>query len=58
MLSSMPGTAAGSAGRGVSVSPSASQVQMQHRTNLIAAFSYGHRPLSKQLSADSAEAHR
>uniref|UniRef100_A0A480J2Y7 Serine/threonine-protein kinase SIK3 n=3 Tax=Sus scrofa TaxID=9823 RepID=A0A480J2Y7_PIG len=57
MLSSMPGTAAGSAGRGVSVSPSASQVQMQHRTNLIAAFSYGHRPLSKQLSADSAEAH-
>ncbi|XP_036715597.1 serine/threonine-protein kinase SIK3 isoform X4 [Balaenoptera musculus] len=57
MLSSMPGTAAGSAGRGVSISPSASQVQMQHRTNLMAAFSYGHRPLSKQLSADSAEAH-
>ncbi|XP_057408042.1 serine/threonine-protein kinase SIK3 isoform X4 [Balaenoptera acutorostrata] len=57
MLSSMPGTAAGSAGRGVSLSPSASQVQMQHRTNLMAAFSYGHRPLSKQLSADSAEAH-
>uniref|UniRef100_A0A8C9BFL3 Serine/threonine-protein kinase SIK3 n=1 Tax=Phocoena sinus TaxID=42100 RepID=A0A8C9BFL3_PHOSS len=57
MLSSMPGTAAGSAGRGVSVSPSASQVQMQHRTSLTAAFSYGHRPLSKQLSADSAEAH-
>ncbi|XP_057603800.1 serine/threonine-protein kinase SIK3 isoform X2 [Hippopotamus amphibius kiboko] len=57
MLSSMPGTAAGSAGRSVSISPSASQVQMQHRTNLMAAFSYGHRPLSKQLSADSAEAH-
>ncbi|KAM9080615.1 serine/threonine-protein kinase SIK3 isoform 3-T3 [Megaptera novaeangliae] len=57
MLSSMPGTAAGSAGRGVSISPSASQVQMQHRSNLMAAFSYGHRPLSKQLSADSAEAH-
>ncbi|XP_028356738.1 serine/threonine-protein kinase SIK3 isoform X4 [Physeter macrocephalus] len=57
MLSSMPGTAAGSAGRGVSISPSASQVQMQHRTSLMAAFSYGHRPLSKQLSADSAEAH-
>ncbi|XP_060016424.1 serine/threonine-protein kinase SIK3 isoform X6 [Lagenorhynchus albirostris] len=57
MLSSMPGTAAGSAGRGVSISPSASQVQMQHRPSLMAAFSYGHRPLSKQLSADSAEAH-
>ncbi|XP_032328187.1 serine/threonine-protein kinase SIK3 isoform X3 [Camelus ferus] len=57
MLSSLPGAAAGSAGRGVSISPSASQVQMQHRTNLMAAFSYGHRPLSKQLSADSAEAH-
>ncbi|XP_022414928.1 serine/threonine-protein kinase SIK3 isoform X4 [Delphinapterus leucas] len=57
MLSSMPGTAAGSAGRGVSISPSTSQVQMQHRTSLMAAFSYGHRPLSKQLSADSAEAH-
>ena len=58
MLSNMPGTAAGSAGRSISISPSASQIQMQHRTNLMAAFSYGHRPLSKQLSADSAEAHR
>ncbi|XP_054448271.1 serine/threonine-protein kinase SIK3 isoform X6 [Pteronotus mesoamericanus] len=57
MLSNMPGTAAGSAGRGVSVSPTASQIQMQHRANLMATFSYGHRPLSKQLSADSAEAH-
>ncbi|XP_072585845.1 serine/threonine-protein kinase SIK3 isoform X9 [Vulpes vulpes] len=57
MLSNMPGTAAGSAGRSISISPSASQIQMQHRTNLMAAFSYGHRPLSKQLSADSAEAH-
>ncbi|XP_071068447.1 serine/threonine-protein kinase SIK3 isoform X6 [Dasypus novemcinctus] len=57
MLSSMPGTTAGSAGQGISISPSASQMQMQHRTNLMAAFSYGHRPLSKQLSADSAEAH-
>uniref|UniRef100_A0A452S120 non-specific serine/threonine protein kinase n=1 Tax=Ursus americanus TaxID=9643 RepID=A0A452S120_URSAM len=57
MLSSMPGTAAGSAGRGLAISPSASQIQMQHRTNLMAALSYGHRPLSKQLSADSAEAH-
>ena len=58
MLSNMPGTTAGSAGRGVSISPSASQIQMQHRANLMATFSYGHRPLSKQLSADSAEAHR
>nr|XP_021526836.1 serine/threonine-protein kinase SIK3 isoform X4 [Aotus nancymaae] len=57
MLSNMPGTAAGSSGRGISISPSASQMQMQHRTNLMATFSYGHRPLSKQLSADSAEAH-
>uniref|UniRef100_A0A452T8P2 Serine/threonine-protein kinase SIK3 n=1 Tax=Ursus maritimus TaxID=29073 RepID=A0A452T8P2_URSMA len=57
MLSSMPGTAAGSAGRGLAISPSASQIQMQPRTNLMAALSYGHRPLSKQLSADSAEAH-
>lgn len=58
VLGGMPGAAAGSAGRGMSVSPSASQIQMQHRTNLMAAFSYGHRPLSKQLSADSAETHR
>ncbi|XP_053449221.1 serine/threonine-protein kinase SIK3 isoform X6 [Nycticebus coucang] len=55
MLSNMP--AAGSTGRGISISPSASQIQIQHRTNLMATFSYGHRPLSKQLSADSAEAH-
>lgn len=58
MLSNMPGTAAGSSGRGISISPSASQMQMQHRTSLMATLSYGHRPLSKQLSADSAEAHR
>ncbi|KAI5282584.1 serine/threonine-protein kinase SIK3 isoform X1 [Manis pentadactyla] len=57
MLSTLPGAAAGPAGRGISISPSASQVPMQHRANLMAAFSYGHRPLSKQLSADSAEAH-
>ncbi|XP_055279050.1 serine/threonine-protein kinase SIK3 isoform X4 [Moschus berezovskii] len=57
MLSSMPGATAASAGRGVSISPSTSQVQMQLRTSLMAALSYGHRPLSKQLSADSAEAH-
>ena len=58
MLSSMPGATAASAGRGVSISPNTSQVQMQLRTSLMAALSYGHRPLSKQLSADSAEAHR
>lgn len=58
VLSNMPGAAAGSVGRGTSASPSASQIQMQHRANLLATFSYGHRPLSKQLSADSAEAHR
>ncbi|XP_004636537.1 serine/threonine-protein kinase SIK3 isoform X2 [Octodon degus] len=57
LLSSMPGTAAGSTGRSISISPSASQIQMQHRSSLMANFSYGHRPLSKQLSADSAEAH-
>ncbi|KAM9768012.1 serine/threonine-protein kinase SIK3 isoform 4-T4 [Dama dama] len=57
MLSSMPGATAASAGRGVSISPNTSQVQMQLRTSLMAALSYGHRPLSKQLSADSAEAH-
>ncbi|XP_021093358.1 serine/threonine-protein kinase SIK3 isoform X6 [Heterocephalus glaber] len=57
LLSNLPVTAAGSAGRGISISPSANQIQMQHRTNLMANFSYGHRPLSKQLSADSAEAH-
>lgn len=58
MLSSVPGTAPGSAGRGLPSSPGASQVPMQHRAGLMAAFSYGHRPLSKQLSADSADAHR
>ncbi|XP_032214536.1 serine/threonine-protein kinase SIK3 isoform X4 [Mustela erminea] len=57
MLSSMPGTAAGSAGRGIPISPSATQTHMQHRASLMATFSYAHRPLSKQLSADSAEAH-
>ncbi|XP_059037589.1 serine/threonine-protein kinase SIK3 isoform X4 [Mustela lutreola] len=57
MLSSMPGTAAGSAGRGIPISPSAAQTHMQHRASLMATFSYAHRPLSKQLSADSAEAH-
>ncbi|XP_035317503.1 serine/threonine-protein kinase SIK3 isoform X1 [Cricetulus griseus] len=57
MLSNIAGTTAGSAGRGITINPSANQIQMQHRNNLMATFSYGHRPLSKQLSADSAEAH-
>ncbi|XP_055963676.1 serine/threonine-protein kinase SIK3 isoform X2 [Sorex fumeus] len=56
-LSSMPGSGAGPAGRGLSINPGASQMPGPHRTSLMASFSYGHRPLSKQLSADSAEAH-
>jgi len=44
--------------RGLPLSPGASQMQMQHRASLMASLSYGHRPLSKQLSADSAESHR
>ncbi|XP_051842993.1 serine/threonine-protein kinase SIK3 isoform X5 [Antechinus flavipes] len=55
MLSNMPGSSA--AGRGMSLNSCASQIQMQHRANLMASLTYGHRPLSKQLSADSAEAH-
>ncbi|XP_027713278.1 serine/threonine-protein kinase SIK3 isoform X1 [Vombatus ursinus] len=55
MLSNMPGASA--AGRGMSLNSCASQIQMQHRANLMASLTYGHRPLSKQLSADSAEAH-
>ncbi|XP_075298691.1 serine/threonine-protein kinase SIK3 isoform X1 [Opisthocomus hoazin] len=43
--------------RGLPLSPGASQMQMQHRASLMASLSYGHRPLSKQLSADSAESH-
>ncbi|XP_074833253.1 serine/threonine-protein kinase SIK3 isoform X2 [Carettochelys insculpta] len=43
--------------RGMSINPSANQIQMQHRANLMASLPYGHRPLSKQLSADSAESH-
>lgn len=58
MLSSLPGSGAGAARRGLSISPAASQMAGPHRSSLMASFSYGHRPLSKQLSADSAEAHR
>uniref|UniRef100_A0A8C8RQY8 non-specific serine/threonine protein kinase n=1 Tax=Pelusios castaneus TaxID=367368 RepID=A0A8C8RQY8_9SAUR len=43
--------------RGMPINPSANQIQMQQRANLMASLTYGHRPLSKQLSADSAESH-
>uniref|UniRef100_A0A7M4DWM2 non-specific serine/threonine protein kinase n=2 Tax=Crocodylus porosus TaxID=8502 RepID=A0A7M4DWM2_CROPO len=43
--------------RAMAINPSANQIQMHHRANLIASLAYGHRPLSKQLSADSAESH-
>ncbi|XP_069735477.1 serine/threonine-protein kinase SIK3-like isoform X2 [Phaenicophaeus curvirostris] len=43
--------------RGMPISPSANQIQMRHRANLMASLTYGHRQLSKQLSADSAESH-
>lgn len=46
------------AGRGMPMSPSANQLQMHQRASLLASLTYGHRPLSKQLSADSAESHR
>ncbi|XP_057240830.1 serine/threonine-protein kinase SIK3 isoform X4 [Malurus melanocephalus] len=54
----LPGASVASHTRGMSLSPSASQMQMQQRANLMASLSYGHRQLSKQLSADSAESHR
>ncbi|XP_054251686.1 serine/threonine-protein kinase SIK3 isoform X4 [Indicator indicator] len=58
----LPGTSVAGQGmsshaRGIPLSPSANQLQMQHRANLMASLSYGHRQLSKQLSADSAESH-
>ncbi|XP_039185719.1 serine/threonine-protein kinase SIK3 isoform X2 [Crotalus tigris] len=43
------------AGRGLPRPPSTSPLQMHHRASLMASLTYGHRPLSKQLSADSAE---
>ncbi|XP_061449408.1 serine/threonine-protein kinase SIK3 isoform X2 [Rhineura floridana] len=46
------------AGRGMPATPSANQLQMHHRASLMASLNYGHRPLSKQLSADKAEPHR
>uniref|UniRef100_A0A8C5WV43 non-specific serine/threonine protein kinase n=1 Tax=Laticauda laticaudata TaxID=8630 RepID=A0A8C5WV43_LATLA len=42
-------------GRGLPLAPSASPLQMHHRASLMASLTYGHRPLSKQLSADGAE---
>nr|XP_030146647.1 serine/threonine-protein kinase SIK3 isoform X4 [Taeniopygia guttata] len=57
MVGSGLGQGLASHARGMSLSPSASQIQMQHRANLMASLSYGHRQLSKQLSADSAESH-
>ncbi|XP_063167107.1 serine/threonine-protein kinase SIK3 isoform X3 [Candoia aspera] len=57
-----PGDLVGSslqqAGRGLPIPPSTSPLQMHHRASLMASLAYGHRPLSKQLSADSAEPHR
>ncbi|XP_054853817.1 serine/threonine-protein kinase SIK3 isoform X1 [Eublepharis macularius] len=46
------------AGQAMAIAPGASQLQMHHRASLMASLTYGHRPLSKQLSADSAESHR
>lgn len=46
------------AGRGMPTPVSANQLQMHHRASLMASLTYGHRPLSKQLSADNAESHR
>ncbi|XP_075046480.1 serine/threonine-protein kinase SIK3 isoform X2 [Mixophyes fleayi] len=46
------------AARGIPVNPCANHIQMQQRASLMASLgSYTHRPLSKQLSADSAEVH-
>ncbi|KAM4651203.1 LOW QUALITY PROTEIN: serine/threonine-protein kinase SIK3 [Discoglossus pictus] len=47
------------ASRGIPISPCANHMQMQQRATLMASLgNYSHRPLSKQLSADSAEVHR
>ncbi|KAM6295769.1 serine/threonine-protein kinase SIK3 isoform 2-T2 [Aegotheles albertisi] len=54
---SVAGQGMSSHARGMAISPSANQMQMQHRANLMASLTYGHRQLSKQLSADSAESH-
>ncbi|XP_009466334.1 PREDICTED: serine/threonine-protein kinase SIK3 [Nipponia nippon] len=54
---SVGGQGMSSHARGMAISPGAGQIQMQHRANLMASLTYGHRQLSKQLSADSAESH-
>ncbi|NXT76456.1 SIK3 kinase, partial [Zapornia atra] len=54
---SVAGQGLSSHARGMPISPGASQLQLQHRANLMASLTYGHRQLSKQLSADSAESH-
>lgn len=47
------------AARGIPINTCANHIQMQQRVSLMASMgSYTHRPLSKQLSADSAEVHR
>ncbi|XP_053308607.1 serine/threonine-protein kinase SIK3 [Spea bombifrons] len=46
------------ASRGMPISTCANHIQMQQRATFMASLgSYSHRPLSKQLSADSAEVH-
>ncbi|CAH2320218.1 serine threonine- kinase SIK3 isoform X1 [Pelobates cultripes] len=51
--SDMPGSS-----RGVPINPCANHIQMQQRATFMASLGcYSHRPLSKQLSADSAEVH-
>ncbi|XP_074018469.1 serine/threonine-protein kinase SIK3 isoform X2 [Numenius arquata] len=54
---SVGGQGMSSHGRAMPLSPGANQIQMQHRASLMASLTYGHRQLSKQLSADSAESH-
>ncbi|XP_040183598.1 serine/threonine-protein kinase SIK3 isoform X1 [Rana temporaria] len=45
------------ASRAIPVNPCANQIQMQRASIMASLGSYTHRPLSKQLSADSAEVH-
>uniref|UniRef100_A0A8C8AAM6 non-specific serine/threonine protein kinase n=1 Tax=Otus sunia TaxID=257818 RepID=A0A8C8AAM6_9STRI len=54
---SVAGQGLASHARGLPLSPGASPLQLQHRASLMASLTYGHRQLSKQLSADSAESH-
>ncbi|XP_053547361.1 serine/threonine-protein kinase SIK3 [Bombina bombina] len=53
-LSELPG-----ASRGMPITQCGNHMQIQQRATLMASLgNYSHRPLSKQLSADSAEVHR